>query len=266
MTINETTATPPDQPTHHSQVDSATESQINTDAETVQQQIDDQIASRKNYKIYDYISSYKGAKWHSPKRINFTTELDIRLHPKYKFEFGELQEVTYYAEQTLNPDGITFTYSIPVVREHFEYTRDEAGFPVSRIQTICWFYEDGTEDTENIKTRRKIYADKSVDTLSELVRRRDNNIKNIIGQLIIFISVTRPGMSKLDIITDGKEFFSTHNDERVSYIYEGTTDLEEVVRDTSMFAWMADDISGFTPYTTIRNFIIHELSMGQRSM
>lgn len=219
----------------------------------------------KSYKIYDYLEGDYN-EFATPYAINFETDPMIRFSPKYTFNYGELTEVIYYAEQTPNPDGLTFTYSIPIVKETYAYTRDSDGFPLFRTQTIAWYYSDGALDETNVKVRNKIYADKSVDTLNELIRRRDNNIKEIIGALIGLIMTTRPGTTKQQIIQDGQLFFSTHNSERNNYIYEGTEELEDAVRDSSMFAWFADDISGFTPYTTIRGFIIHQLSMGARNM
>lgn len=219
---------------------------------------------KKTYKIYDYLNVGYDPTSH-PCFIDYNTEPNIRFQPKQTFVHGELVQQILYAEQTLNPDGMTYTYNMPIVKETFVYNRDTDQFAIDRTQTITWYFSDGTEDTDNSKIRTKIYADKPIHTLQELIRRRDNNVKNIIGSLIPLIMATRPTMTKTDIIRDGQQFFSFHNTARNNYIYEGTDELEDAVRDSSMFAWFADDISGFTPYTTIRNYIIYELSMGQRS-
>lgn len=218
----------------------------------------------KEYRLWSYVPGYMGDKTVRPDRVDFVTGLDRRLLPKHTFQFGELQETVYFLTRTDNPNG-SYTYNTPVLKETFSYTRDpETGFPIMRTNRIQWYYTDNTIDP-TYKELLKYYDDDPISSLSELARRRDNNIKNIIGSLIMLVLLTDPEMTRNEVIDQGRMFFQSTEERRQLYIQDGNPAIVDDVRNESSLTWMDNNISALIPgLTTIRSFIIYQLTFGQQ--
>ena len=217
----------------------------------------------KHYQIYQYIDSEKDDTIF-PDRIDFITGLNRRLYPKNTYNFGELDQTIYYANRSgTQLEG--FTYSTPVVQEEFVYVRDPiTEFPISRTNTLKWYFADGTLDT-NSKVLTKYYDDDPVLQMNELCTRRSNNIDCIIIAIVGLALMTNPDLTFNEIIAEGKTFFATNGINRQLYIMDGNLALVDDVRNDTTLSWMDSDISSLTPLPTIRSYIIYQLTSGEQS-
>ncbi len=220
----------------------------------------DEQSQIKEYQLWNYINDFSGDRQVQPYRIDFITGINQRLLPKNIFVYGELTQTIYYERR--NESGV---YEVPVVKEDFIYVRDpETGFPLSRETKIYWYYEDGTID-ENYKSLVKYYDDDAISTLNELARRRTNNIQNIIGSLIFLVTTSNPSKTRNQVLEDGRIFFDSTAGNRELYINDGNYAIVDDVRNEQTLDWWNNDISSFTPYPTIRSFVIHQLTMGEQT-
>lgn len=219
---------------------------------------EDEQSVIKNYQLWNYVHDFQGKKSQYPAAVDFITGLNQRLLPKNTFVFGELVKTIYY--ESRDELGV---YHTPVVEEDFIYVRDpETGFPLSRETKIYWYYEDGTLDS-NYKSLVKYYDDDAISTLNELARRRNNNIQNIIGSLIFLVTTSDPTKTRNEVIADGRTFFDSTAYKHELYINDGNYAIVDDVRNEATLDWWENDISSFTPFATIRSFVIYQLTMGQ---
>jgi hypothetical protein len=219
---------------------------------------------RNEYRIYDFVSWYVPDLREWPGDVDFLTGLTKRLHPKNTFSYGELNETIYYETATPNAQG-GLDYSNPVVKEVFVYTRDPGtGFPTYRENTITWYFSDGTLSPVT-KVLEKYYVDDTITQLSELSRRRDNNLKNIIGAIIKLAIATTPGKTPNEVIEEGRGFFNNSALNRELYIEDGNMALVDDVRDDVTITWFDNDVLALCGLPTIRSFIIYQLTMGEQS-
>jgi len=221
-------------------------------------------ALRKEYLIYDFVSWYVPDRREWPGDVDFLTGLTKRLHPKNTFSYGELNETIYYEVATPNAQG-GLDYSNPVVKEVFVYTRDAGtGFHTYRQNTISWYFTNGTISPVT-KILEKYYVDDAIAQLSELSRRRNNNVKNIIGAIIRLAIATTPGKTPNEVIEEGRGFFNNSALNRELYIEDGNMALVDDVRNDVTITWFDNDVLALCGLPTIRSFIIYQLTMGDQS-
>lgn len=219
----------------------------------------------KKYQIYAYREGYNDIPTTFPDKIDFITGLTRRIYPKNTYVFGELRQTVYYENR--EDDGYGgFSYLIPIVQETFSYVRNPTTeFPISRTNTIEWYFDDGTLDKKNSKILAKYYDDDPVLVMDELVTRRGNNIDCIILAIFKLAYLSDPLLDINDIIIQGRRFFNLHSTDRQLYMYDGALDLVEDVRSDNTLPWMDNDISSINSFSTIRSFIIYQLTNGAQS-
>lgn len=217
----------------------------------------------KNYQIYNYYDPTADATIF-PYKIDYITGLNRRIYPKNTYVFGELRQTVYYDSRS--GTALTgFTYATPVVQETFVYVRNPVTeFPISRTNTIQWYFTDGTLDTQ-AKVLTKYYDDDPVLVMDELVTRRGNNIDCIILSIFQLAYASDNNLIVNDIIVEGRAFFNLHSLDRQLYVMDGALGLADDVRNDTTLPWMDNDISRFSPFPTIRNFIIYQLTNGAQS-
>lgn len=217
-------------------------------------------------RIYNCVTN--GAELKHFHNINYTIEAN--LFPLRSFEFGALTQVIWYQDEEL---------TTPVIQVEMEYDYDPLGFATGRITTRKWYLEDGTFHP-NIKITEKDYTINSQDQLDEAIQRRTNNIR----QTNLWLIKNAPAMTELDVLVtdrnaleirdDGVSFYEAHSEEMTVYLETGSQNLEEAVVNSVSGNWGEPEIGwfntnatslGITGVSTIRDFIIYQLSNGQRN-
>lgn len=239
---------------------------INTlpeDASQVWDSVNQVWSAPKKIKIYNLVREESSEKDY--RDIDYKTELTINLYPKRSFTFGQLDRVEWYSDETLTDLILT----VDIV-----YNRDALGFAIDRTTTRTWYYDDNTPVPET-KITKKIYTINPQDQLDEIIRMRDNNVKQIniflIGMLPTLTSndPNITDMTSQDAINSGRAFFAKYRSEKLGYIDEGSLDLENVVRYETdpQFTWMDTDATllGIPNVNTVRQYIIFNLSKGVRT-
>lgn len=108
----------------------------------------------------------------------------------------------------------------------------------------------------------KYYIDDPISQIAELSRRRDNNIKNVIGAIIKLAIATSPGLDPLVVLDQGRQFFYNSALNRSLYIEDGNPALIDDVRNEVTITWFDNDVQALVGLPTIRSYIIYQLSMG----
>lgn len=143
--------------------------------QTIVDTVNNHVPSYPLYKIWDYVNEPPFNKWHSPTDLDYKKGLNTRLHPKNTFEKGEMKLREYYATATPNPDG-SINFTDLVLKEENDYTRDVAGFAISRQQTISWYRDDSTWGPDQ-KITLKYYD--GIDKIQEGQTRRGNLVDSL---------------------------------------------------------------------------------------
>lgn len=225
------------------------------------------------YKIYDYVGGWDQPTSAQPQNINYLRQLTTRLHPQKKRVFGELCCTTYYGDKIINQDN-TATYSNPVIKETFYYSRD----PITNILSerrlyIQWYFADGTLDNKFKLRVKNDYVDDFASAIREISAVRNYNVLEIIESVIPMILLTDSDFTTTqEVLEEGRRFLETFTMERSVYIRDGNSALETGVRnqDTTAgvgdFFWLDNSLAPLgLPLPTIRSFIINELSRGERT-
>lgn len=202
------------------------------------------------------IKIQKMANWEAKNKhfhnINYKTEMYSSLYPKREFVFGELQKIDWYSDTALTDLVLTVEVT---------YNRNPLGFAVDRETHRKWVMENG-EYHPDVKITKKDYTINPQDQLDEIIKKRTNNVRQIILALIGLVSATEPGMDEADVIASGRDFFDKHDHERNLYVNDGSESLEEAVRSETEFSWLDNDIIALTGLPSIRSYIIYNLSSG----
>jgi hypothetical protein len=191
--------------------------------------------------------------------IDYTIELDRNLVPKRHFVFGELRKVDWFSDPEMTDLVLTTEYV---------YTRNALGFAESRVSTRTWYMTNG-EPHPRQKLRDKAYFINPQDQLDEIILKRTNNVRQINIALVYLVPLLSGGqVTSQQIIESGRAFFNANDLNRNTYVNEGASGLEAAVRTADeTFSWM--DIStaplGMQGISTIRGYIIYQLSDGQRT-
>ncbi len=214
-------------------------------------------------KIYKYVRD--GVDEKHFHEIDYKKELTINLYPKRYFSFGELDKVEWFSDNML-------TDKILIV--DILYNRDSLGFAISRTTTRTYINEDESLNSD-VKMTIKDYTINPQDQLDEIIRKRNNNVKQININLIGLIPVLTQAdpniadMTSQDAINAGVAFFATYRNEKFAYIEEGDVALENAVRNetSTQFDWFNTDATslGIPGVTDIRSYIIFNLSHGLRT-
>jgi len=223
------------------------------DALTVEDTIE-----KKHCVIYDYIAPWVQTdtdKTTPPCHINYTTDLTRRLQPMvtniYK---GEVREVVYYADATVNAQGLVEATN-PVVKEVSTYYRDVAKMAIYRTMQIYWYLKDGTLFT-TAKVRTKYYAPQEKIVEGQKLR---GNIIDFMQPNVLGMLMQTEQISYDDAVTMGAELFHKYAAEISSWVYasRGNT-LPQMVEDDTEVLWLDNVIDG--QGTTIRDYIVDQLN------
>lgn len=219
-------------------------------------------------RIYDY-AKYDALHKHY-HNINYVIDVQ-KLHPKRIFLFGAVVQVIWYAEPAL----IT-----PVIQVDILYNYDTLGFATDRTVTRSWYRKNG-QLHPHTKVTTKDYTINPQDQLDEAILRRKNNVRQTNLALIGVV----PGLTQADpLVTDrtaeevrddGVSFYNNHTNDLTTYIETGSQNLENAVRDditlspwgTPVTGWFNANAQslGITGVNDVRDFIIYNLSNGQRN-
>lgn len=211
---------------------------------------------RPYYLIYDFTrykfktKAYQEQRETRPVDVDYKTGLDVRLHPKHTLLHGELQKTEYFRDY----DPVEKTHSHPILEVHFVYTRDAAGFAVSRTSTIYWYLSDSTIDTTG-KTMVKYYS--NLEAVAEGIRRRGNIVNDValrvVGFVMAFDSIEQPAAT-----LRAREFsmdYKTSIDAFVSVsVKDIITQLSEDTKYTFLDGMLSAELS-------VRNYMIGLVSI-----
>lgn len=211
-------------------------------------------------KIYGFLSDYIKSdreKTEPPCDINYRVSLTKRLNPiitdVYK---GEVREITYYENVTLNADG-TQTGDNPIVKETFAYTRDSDLLVISRVMKIYWFMNNGDVFT-TANERVKYYT--SEQKIQEGQRRRKNIIDFMQIPVIGMIMQTE-GVTQSEAITMGADFFDGYITEVNAFIATPRMNtLQDAVSNDTGHAWLDNVVNTPNADDTIRDYILDQLN------
>jgi hypothetical protein len=205
-----------------------------------------------------------------PHNINYKTELAQSLYPKREFTFGALTKVEWFSDVALTDK---------VIQVDIAYNYDPLGFATDRTTTRYWYNTDGSSFSE-AKVTYKDYTINPQDQLDEAILRRTNILRQaevtLIG-LVPPLTIADPAVADataLQIKQDGIDFFELYELETSQYRSVGSQNLENVIKNLDLndpanaqYYWFATDATslGITGVSDMRDWIIYQLSMGQRN-
>ena len=213
------------------------------------------VPTIKEYKIYDMVQTTVVSRVAPPFEVNYKSGLSCRLSPKYTFVKGELQKVEFYESSTTLPN-FGQLYDNIMLEVDFTYTRDAAGFAVSRTKDIGWYFVDDTLSPIRKLMTKHYTNDQSI---REGKRRRGNIIDQM--QLpIIGMMIQAAGMTQTDAILEGRSFSAFYRDQINNFIEVSHKQIITDITNDTTHTWLNAIISA-DPLLTIRDFIIGELTI-----
>ena len=218
----------------------------------------DHVPGALNVKLYRYIETQKVDKRRPPFDIDYDTGIATRLHPHISsMVFGEVREIMYYASASMDGSG-NITYSDPVIKESYAYTRDSVGFARSRTLTIGWYLENG-EIHSDTKERVKYYDHE--ESLREGQRRRGNIIDKLAMELGGILLATQTQLTNpQDRLALGRAFMKHHKTNMDMFITASSPDVLYSVNDDTdpEHEWLDDMVSATA---TIRQYLISSMNI-----
>lgn len=220
--------------------------------------VDDKIEN-KHCIIYDYIAPFVNVgiddKTLPPCHIDYRVATMKRLPSLvtniYK---GEVREITYYADITVNPDT-TITGVTPVVKEEITYHRDVAKMVIYRVMKIWWYLKDGTEFSTH-KERVKYYTPE--EKIMEGQRLRKNIIDYCQPKVLGMIMATED-VDYDTAVTLGAQLSNKYSSEMSSWVTSSRGNpLIQIVTDDTEILWLDNVVN--QQGTTIRDYILDQLN------
>lgn len=195
-----------------------------------------------------------------PHTLDYITGIDGRLHPTNAVMVdGEVRQIDYYADATMDPATGQVSYDDLVVRESFVYQRDAVGFARGRVQTITWYTEDD-EPHPSTKQRMKLYEPE--ESLREGQRRRGNITDKLAMDLTYWLLATQTQLANpQDRIDLGRDFMRFHKLSFDMFVEASSSQILYDVRDDDDPAhavWIDDELA---PGVTIRATILDALNI-----
>lgn len=210
-------------------------------------------------KIYRYLSPQTNWKvYEPPVEVDYRTDLDRRLHPERIFVQGELQQVNYYDDVTVEADG-SLTFTDKILTEDYVYVRDVALFAVSRTLTITWYRED---DSSHPTTKQMLKFYSAAEKVQEGKRRRGNivdKLENMVAGYLLATELANNGGDVQATLDMGRDFLKTYKTQIDLFVEGSIQDLyNDILADTT-YPWLDNVISA--PSTTIRDAITAEINI-----
>ena len=217
----------------------------------------DQTVDLKECRIYQFLDAQDLGNeiTQAPVHIDYIRGLSDRLHVLVTSIYkGEVREITYYEDVIQNANG-TLTGVNPIVRETFVYTRDVAKMAISRVMTIHWVNNDGTDNYIS-KTRTKYYSPQEKIVEGQKLR---GNIIDFMQPQVLGMLMATENISYDDAVTMGAELFHAYSADISSWVYASRGDdlITKVTNDTAV-TWLDNVINANG--TTIRMYIIDQLN------
>lgn len=213
----------------------------------------------KEYQIYQYVMWNPAQRWKPPWGVDYKTGLDRRLHPEHTFIKGELQKTVYYEQVTLNPDG-SQTFAIPVLQVEFVWHRQPVTtFVYLRESTICWYFVDGTLDTDASHAKRLQKFYNNDESIKEGIRRRANIVDSLKLTNFGLLQLVLPDATDGDIIDLGRQWLEEYSETLRNYIDAGDIQglVDRMGKDTTY--WMRMEIPGAG--ITIAQYLSNEVTL-----
>ena len=236
---------------------------------------DEEQEEYNHYKIYDFLSddAYESMGFinpkSTPKSIDYKKDLNVRLHPDYKFDkFGFLTGCTYYENLEVSYDayGFTvFTYDNPILDYLASYTFASNGYTSTRSVTRRWYKMDGTL-SEDSKDTFKVYP--PMVARDEARARRKNLINNLLVNAVgLFIMTSNDLNSVSEAEADALPLLKDINSALSAY-YEFGTKLDtegnpcQLIQEIAVhpYARLDNYVPGTSNTVTIRMFILSGLN------
>lgn len=221
----------------------------------------------KEYKIWDFVN-YAQGKHEDPSDINFSI---LPLAVKKTYIRGELDIIEYFGSATVDATG-SVSYSDPVLKTTWVYTRDPLGYPVYAEEKAQWYYHD---DTLGIHTKLIPHYYDGVDKIQEGMKRRGTLIDGLlipVSEILIMIETINQRMAQGDPdlnltlaqidaeIQKGRDFMTAYEDEISSFVRHADDLILSKVSEDADHAFLDLDIPT-SPGTSIRDFIYGELDI-----
>ena len=181
-----------------------------------------------------------------PYDFDFTIHFPLNLYKEVTFDsLSAPQTAVYYK----NYDGTT--YSDPLFKREFSFVRDTNTLALERSENFHAMQRNGSWSA-SYKPLHK-YLTKA-ERIAEARQRRTKIIDDMkvdtIGLLSITESITEAAAADL-----GRPFLSLYKPEIIDYIDEANTAFHDAVDVDALYSWLDNDISAYTPDTTIREMI-----------
>lgn len=193
--------------------------------------------------------------------VNYVSGLSIRLHPKRSFSAtvkGEVIGVEFYAQSTLEPDGVSRTYTDMIVSEAHAYLRDSGGVALTQTKTITWI--DEADQVIFTKIRGpKIYDPD--ERMEEGKRRRNNHVNELQSTMLGMIMATE-ALDSTSAQILGIPFMSDASVKKGIEVYVQTGDASELstvvsgIDTATEHMWLDNDLGAGA---TIKDYLLGEL-------
>ena len=215
----------------------------------------------KYCRIYDYLppgfDTHTSSKTVPPCHVDYTIVPTQRLQPIVtSIVRGEVREIIYYANTTLNQDG-SLTGDTPVVKEEMTYTRDVAKMALYRVQKIWWYLNDGTTFSTH-KERVKYYSPEQRIVEGQTLRK---NIIDYMQPVVLVMIMQTESVDYDTAVTMGAELFHAYAANIDSWIYASRgNDLITTVENDTTVSWLDNVVNIPNSGDTIRDYIIDQLN------
>lgn len=194
----------------------------------------------EGYKIWfltDYEENLKSP-FDSPFTLDYKTGLNVRLHPRFIIDSGELRRAEYYSSY----DGTD--YNDIILEVDVVWNRNEAGQLFERIETRRWYNTDDSIG-DHVKVTKKYYNKEMAAKADS--RRRSNIVEHMTALADTF-----------GVLAYVQTMFRDLDDSLTSY--EKTGDVRIISEiETYEGVWLEVNFPG-TPYT-LRQVIMSELNV-----
>jgi hypothetical protein len=207
------------------------------------------INSKKNYKIFEYITENKSTEEKTviPKDISYDI---LGLHKKETVVNGDLIEVTYYGEYDEN----TKIHSNPVIKENRTYTISDNVYTKRDID-IVWYYDDETESDDTKHVTKHYDTNKG---MAAMKIRRQNILTSSKTNLVAYLAMSGAGtIDECQLI--GIAFLEDLG-VGISLYADGNTSVILNTITNSTHTWLDNQVPQINNYT-IRNLMLAELDV-----
>jgi hypothetical protein len=185
------------------------------------------------------------------RSIDYRTDLPVQLYQDKTYSKGELQQIDFYAESSINPDGSgRVLFSDLVVSEAYSYLKAN-GLVLTETITVSYYNESDAPDYILTLVRQHSASSRYGDSRVTRIANLDKIQEAVVGYLIS----TEP-TEEANALVLVASLVNTLVTEVTQYVYTGSAALAAAIA-VDGTGWLSNDVGGGV---TIQDFILAELS------